>query len=69
MNETGFTKIINNGMGEAYGLETTVSITKTVSGLLLEDAAENIKTDQIDPKEFAFISKKVSASEKLLLSS
>ena len=39
-------KIINNGMGEAYGMETTVSITKTVSGLLLEDAAEKIKTDQ-----------------------
>jgi thiol-disulfide isomerase/thioredoxin len=58
-------KIINNGKGEAYGMETTVSIMEIVNGLLLEDAAEKIKTDQINPEEFAIISKKVSASESI----
>tara|TARA_Y100000816_G_scaffold288991_2_gene274606 strand:- start:4 stop:2232 length:2229 start_codon:yes stop_codon:yes gene_type:complete len=58
-------KIINKGMGEAYGMETTISIKKTVSGLLLENLSEKIKTDQIDPEEFVIIYKKVSATESI----
>ncbi len=58
-------KIINNGIGEAYGMETTVSITETVGGLLLEDLFEKIKTDKINPAEFAIINKKVSAHESI----
>ena len=59
-------KIINNGMGEAYGLETNVSITKTVNGLFLENQPEKLKIDQIDPKESVLISKKVSAAESIV---